>query len=124
MIRRRAPARAETVAAVVAAATAGISAAIAAGQVYVAIAAEPEIAGLIALIDKPDHRAPGVRAALGRVPIAFAEAQARRRGFAELRLYTHATMVGNIALYRRLGFTETGRGLEDGYDRVFMVKRG
>ena len=85
---------------------------------------EPEIAGLIGLIDKPDHRVPGVRAAPGRAPIAFAEAQARHRGFAELRLYAGATMVGNIALYRRLGFTETGRGLEDGDERVLMVKRG
>jgi RimJ/RimL family protein N-acetyltransferase len=29
----------------------------------------------------------------------------------------------NIALYTRLGFAETGRGREAGYDRVFMCKR-
>ncbi len=28
----------------------------------------------------------------------------------------------NIALYRKLGFVETGRGHQDGYDRVFMAK--
>ena len=32
-------------------------------------------------------------------------------------------MTENIALYRRLGFVETGRGREAGYDRVFMTKR-
>ena len=32
-------------------------------------------------------------------------------------------MTENIALYARLGFEETGRGHEAGYDRVFMRKR-
>ena len=32
-------------------------------------------------------------------------------------------MTENIALYTRLGFVETGRGQEAGYDRVFMTKR-
>ena len=41
----------------------------------------------------------------------------------ELRLYTHETMTENIALYTRLGFAETGRGHDAGYDRVFMTKR-
>ncbi len=67
----------------------------------------------------PDRQGRG----LGRALIAFAEAEARRLGLAELRLYTHAKMVENIALYRRLGFTETSRGHESGYDRVFMRKR-
>ena len=31
-------------------------------------------------------------------------------------------MTENIALYRRLGFVETGRGQEAGYDRVFMTR--
>ncbi len=60
---------------------------------------------------------------LGRRLVAFAESEARRLGYAELRLYTHATMTENIALYTRLGFCETGRGREAGYDRVFMAKR-
>jgi len=32
-------------------------------------------------------------------------------------------MTENIAFYRRLGFVETGRGMEAGYSRVFMTKR-
>jgi hypothetical protein len=32
-------------------------------------------------------------------------------------------MAENIAPYRRLGFAETGRATERGYDRVYMAKR-
>lgn len=60
---------------------------------------------------------------IGRRLIAFAEAEARRRGFAEIRLYTHVTMVENQALYARLGFVETHRGTQVGFERVFMTKR-
>jgi ribosomal protein S18 acetylase RimI-like enzyme len=66
----------------------------------------------------PEQQGQGV----GRRLIAFAEQEARRLGFAELRLYTQATMTENIALYRRLGFVETDRGQQAGYDRVFMTK--
>ena len=31
-------------------------------------------------------------------------------------------MTENIALYLRLGFAETHRAVEDGYERVFMRK--
>lgn len=89
------------------------------------------IAGLIVLRAKSDHllldnvavRPDRQGQGIGRRLIAFAEREARRLGYAELRLYTHATMTENIALYRRLGFVETGRGQEAGYDRVFMTKR-
>jgi ribosomal protein S18 acetylase RimI-like enzyme len=54
--------------------------------------------------------------------IEFAEAEARRRGFDEIQLYTHALMSENIALYRRIGFVETHRAREKGYDRVYMTK--
>jgi ribosomal protein S18 acetylase RimI-like enzyme len=58
----------------------------------------------------------------GRVLIEFAEAEARRRGFGSIELYTHALMTENIALYRRVGFAETHRVSEKGYDRVYMSK--
>jgi ribosomal protein S18 acetylase RimI-like enzyme len=60
---------------------------------------------------------------VGRALIAFAEAEARRRGYAELRLYTHETMTENIALYSRTGWTETGRAEQNGFARVFFRKR-
>jgi ribosomal protein S18 acetylase RimI-like enzyme len=59
----------------------------------------------------------------GRVLMEFAEAEALRRGYRELRLYTHALMTENIALYRRNGFVETRRVSEKGYDRVYMTKQ-
>jgi ribosomal protein S18 acetylase RimI-like enzyme len=68
---------------------------------------------------RPDHQGQG----LGRQLIAFAESEARRLGYAEIRLYTHEKMTENIGLYARLGFHETGRSREAGYDRVFMTKQ-
>jgi GNAT superfamily N-acetyltransferase len=94
---------------------------------------EPDgtIAGIIVLLPQPDHllldniavRPDRQGQGLGRQLVAFAEAEARRLGHAELRLYTHQRMTEKIALYTRLGFVETGRGREAGYDRVFMTKR-
>jgi GNAT superfamily N-acetyltransferase len=60
---------------------------------------------------------------LGRRLLAFAEAEALRRGYREIRLYTHQTMVENERLYASIGYEETGRGTEAGYDRVFMRKQ-
>lgn len=58
----------------------------------------------------------------GRRLITFAEDEARRRGYREVRLYTHVLMTENLSLYARLGFRETGRVSEKGYDRVYMAK--
>jgi ribosomal protein S18 acetylase RimI-like enzyme len=60
---------------------------------------------------------------LGRRLLAFAETEALRRGYREIRLYTHQTMVENQRLYASIGYEETGRGSEAGYDRVFMRKQ-
>ena len=67
----------------------------------------------------PAHQGLG----LGRRLLAFAEAEALHRGYREIRLYTHQTMVENQRLYASLGYEETGRGAQAGYDRVFMRKR-
>lgn len=58
----------------------------------------------------------------GRRLVAHAEAEARRRGHSQIVLYTHVLMVENVAIYRRLGFEETHRVTEKGYDRVYMAK--
>ena len=60
---------------------------------------------------------------LGRALLEFAEREAMRRGYAELRLYTHEKMTENLAMYPALGWTETGRGEQAGYRRVFFRKR-
>jgi GNAT superfamily N-acetyltransferase len=103
---------------------------IAAGAVNVLEEPAGTIAGIIVLLPKPDHllldniavRRDRQGQGLGRTLIAFAEDEARRLGF-EVRLYTHQMMTENITLYARLGFVETGRGHDAGYDRVFMTKR-
>lgn len=89
------------------------------------------IVGTIVLVDEADHLllenvavAPIQKGkGLGRQLVAFAEAEARRRGFAEIRLYTHETMTENQALYKRLGFVETHRAEQNGFARVFMTRR-
>ena len=58
----------------------------------------------------------------GRALLDFAEAEARRRGLAELRLYTNVLMERNIALYAKRGYAETERRQEQGFARVFMAK--
>jgi ribosomal protein S18 acetylase RimI-like enzyme len=102
-----------------------------AGAVSVLEAPNGVIVAIIVLLQKPDHllldniavRRDRQGQGLGRRLIGFAEAEARRLGYSEVRLYTHQTMTENIALYSRLGFVETGRGSDYGYDRVFMMKR-
>lgn len=101
---------------------------IAAHQVWVA--GEP-ITGILVLEDQADHllldniavagaaRGQGV----GRALLGFADAEAQRRGFSELRLYTHQKMTENIALYARSGWEETGRGVQNGFPRVFFRRR-
>ena len=88
------------------------------GVVSILGEADGAIVGLIVLLPKTDHmlldniavRPDRHRRGLGRMLIAFADAEVRRMGFAELRLYTHEKMTENIALYTRLGFEATGRG--------------
>jgi ribosomal protein S18 acetylase RimI-like enzyme len=58
----------------------------------------------------------------GWVLAAFAEDEARQRGYDRVRLYTHVLMTEDLTLYGRLGFRETGRISEKGYDRVYMAK--
>jgi ribosomal protein S18 acetylase RimI-like enzyme len=103
---------------------------IAAEQVWV-LQEDGEIVGLVVLQDLPDALLldnvavmPAAQGkGFGRALIAFAEQEACRRGFDELRLYTHVLMVENIALYTRLGFAEIGRVREEGFARVYMAKR-
>ena len=88
------------------------------------------IAGVLVLHPAPDHLlidnvavAPSHAGhGLGRQLLVFAEGEGRRLGLAELRLYTHVLMHENIAMYGRAGWTETGRGEQAGFHRVFMRK--
>jgi GNAT superfamily N-acetyltransferase len=89
------------------------------------------VAGVLVLLPEADHLLldnvavdPARHGAgHGRRLIAFAEEEARRRGYAEVRLYTHVMMHENLVLYPRLGYEEFARFEQAGYQRVFMRKR-
>jgi transcriptional regulator GlxA family with amidase domain len=63
------------------------------------------------------------RLGIGTQLLQLAEAQARAAGLQELRLYTNSAMTENLAYYPRLGYRETRRSAEGGYDRVFFAKQ-
>lgn len=89
------------------------------------------VRGLIVLLPEEDHLALDNIAVdpaqhgrgIGRALMAFADAEAKRRGYHELRLYTHEKMTENLTLYPAMGWEETGRGEQAGYQRVFFSKR-
>ncbi|TVQ52984.1 MAG: N-acetyltransferase [Rhodobacteraceae bacterium] len=103
---------------------------IAAGEAFV-VTEDGRLFGFAVLIAAPDALLldnvavdPAARGrGFGRALVAFAEARARARALPCVRLHTNAKMTENLALYPRLGFAETGRGVQDGYDRVFFEKR-
>jgi ribosomal protein S18 acetylase RimI-like enzyme len=109
--------------------TADHAALIAAGSVWVAHDAG-EVVGVLVLHERdtallienvavrPDRQGRG----LGRALVRFAEEHARRAGLAEVTLYTNARMTENLRFYPALGYTEAGRGRQDGFDRVFFRK--
>lgn len=99
-----------------------------AGHCHVATA--PDICGLIVLIPQdgallldniavsPEWHGQGI----GRILLDFAEAEARRTGRAKITLYTHVMMTENQQIYASRGYVETGRAIENGFDRVYMAK--
>jgi ribosomal protein S18 acetylase RimI-like enzyme len=99
------------------------------GEAFV-FEADGAVGGVLVLIDAPDHLLldniavdPARRGTgLGRALLQFAEVEARRRGYPEVRLYTNEKMTENIALYGRIGYRETGRGAQSGFNRVFFAK--
>jgi ribosomal protein S18 acetylase RimI-like enzyme len=87
-----------------------------------------ELIGLVVLKDGPEALLiPNIAVAPaqqgnghGRRLIAFAEAEARRRGYAELRLFVNVLMAENISLYQHLGFVERMSIEGEGSDRVYL----
>jgi ribosomal protein S18 acetylase RimI-like enzyme len=92
---------------------------------------EGSVVGLIVLLPAGDHLLLDNLAVdpahhgrgFGRALLEFAEHEARRLNYPELRLYTHEKMTENLAMYAALGWEETGRGEQAGYWRVFFRKR-
>jgi N-acetylglutamate synthase-like GNAT family acetyltransferase len=87
--------------------------------------------GVLVNVAHPDHLlldtvavAPDTQGSgYGAVLLARAEQDARELGLPEVRLYTHLTMTENQTFYPRHGYVETSRGRQDGFDRVYYVKR-
>lgn len=102
---------------------------VARGHVWVLVLGE-EIVGLVVLTPESDHmlldnvavRPERQGSGLGRLLIDFAEARARQCGYREIQLYTNELMHENLALYEKLGYQETSRGLNSGFKRVFLKK--
>jgi ribosomal protein S18 acetylase RimI-like enzyme len=97
------------------------------GTVWVAGA---PVAGLISLIPADGSllienvavRPAAQGTGLGRALMDFAEQRARQLRLPQLVLYTNEVMTENQAIYAHLGYRETARRSEDGYQRVFMQK--
>ncbi len=75
------------------------------------------LAGVLVLLPEPEHLlvySVAIQPALqgkgyGRRLMAFAEDQARERGFRRMVLYTNERMTENVAIYERLGFERYDR---------------
>ncbi|WP_175580991.1 GNAT family N-acetyltransferase [Marivivens donghaensis] len=67
----------------------------------------------------PDAQGRGV----GKALMVSAEKQTRAAGLSTIRLYTNALMHENVGLYAKIGYAETGRKTENGFDRIYMEKR-
>ncbi len=99
-------------------------------SVWVAVAGD-RVAGVVVLMEKadgilldniavhPTYQGQGI----GRRLMDVAEDAARRRGYAEIELYTHVKMAENVAIYEKMGYVETARRTVRGYARIYMRKR-
>lgn len=86
------------------------------GVLVVELDRDPSVLVTIAVADR--LRGQG----LGRRLVERAEAASRAAGCRTISLYTHEKMTENRAIYPRLGFVETHRAHETGFDRVFFAK--
>ena len=103
---------------------------IARGIVYVLVAPDGDVRGLVVtephadsqflenIAIEPRYQGQG----LGRMLMAFVEERARAEGRGAITLYTHELMTENRALYARLGFVEIELREEHGFRRVYMRK--
>ena len=101
------------------------------GVVHVAEGADSTVLGFIVFFPRGEHMflenvAVADDAAgqgIGRALIGFCEAEARRLGLASVQLYTNEKMAANLSIYPHLGYAETDRRTEDGFNRVYFEKR-
>jgi N-acetylglutamate synthase-like GNAT family acetyltransferase len=109
--------------------TVDFAAAVRAGHTWVARRGD-ELVGMLFLEPAEDHllidtiavanNARGL--GIGATLLDVAEAEARRLGLAQVRLYTNEAMTENLAYYPKRGFRETHRARTDDFDRVYFAK--
>lgn len=110
---------------------ADFAAQIAAGHVYMSVDEATQLQGVIVFYPRGDamflENVAVLPAAagkgIGKALIAFCEETARRMGYTFVRLYTNEKMTANLSIYPHLGYAETGRRTDEGYQRVFYEKR-
>lgn len=103
---------------------------IATGAIHVATGGKGPVLGFIVFFPKTDHmflenvavfKSAGGQG-IGKALIAYCETQTRELRLGSVRLYTNEKMAANLEMYPRLGYIETGRREEDGFNRVYFEK--
>lgn len=61
-------------------------------------------------------------AGVGKALLGFAETEALRQGFPEVRLYTNARFAENLVIYGKIGYRETHREQIGATEAVHMAK--
>jgi N-acetylglutamate synthase-like GNAT family acetyltransferase len=100
------------------------------GQMWVA-EQDGAVVGVLVLIVADDHLlleniavSPVSKGqGIGSLLMHTTEQHACDAGLPEVRLYTHELMTENHDYYRRHGYVETHRAVDDGFARVFFTKR-
>jgi GNAT superfamily N-acetyltransferase len=101
------------------------------GRGIVSVIDDEPVPAFIILLAEPDHLwvdnlavDPALQGrGIGKRLLAFAEDEARRLGFVELRLLTSVKMTENLALYASLGYVEYDRRDEENRQRAYLRKR-
>ncbi|WP_109466353.1 GNAT family N-acetyltransferase [Albibacillus kandeliae] len=110
--------------------TADYTALIAEGVLYVAETAPGEVGGFIVyfpqdgvmFLENIAVHSSAAGEGLGKALMAHCEDTARDIGLPAIELYTNEKMTANLSIYPHLGYVETGRREEDGFNRVYFRK--
>ncbi len=86
---------------------------------YVVFYYEGDHAHLESVAVSPEFSGCGV----GKRLIEHVERSAREAGYQAVELYTNEAMTENLAMYPKLGYLETNRRCEAGFNRVFFRKQ-
>ena len=88
------------------------------GSIVLGIDKETDSVKINNLVVDPNSQGRGY----GRILMNFAQEFAKSGGFPALTLFTNVKMYENLSLYPKMGFVETERRTEAGYERVYFRK--